>query len=1831
MIPINQSFDVYRNENLSVEPTQKIETVQRSDGVHAGSGAGGVSEGGDLKYESTIDRATSKAASVGLLMKLHLVQDFQFESPVRIKVTVYTAMAISSTFKTHPKVDDVCVVAIHGFNGNENDTWTSDGDITSSALATKWFRDFDNPRICVYGYDIINNSANLLVRQGIRDEAIRLLDALSKLRNGSPKVRAGQEVYNGRSIVFVGHDLGGTLIKEALIIAASDGRFREIYHETRGLLFLSCPHQIDSVNSWSSFRRLFNQNKTLQFKLTDEFIKAVTNLVEDINLQFLDTELQYRVGMANVSSVNKKPEEAIFLEHETTMAIQDVVSRRKHMFTDDSHIDIARSPLPGPLDHLWDKLVDFARLHPFPIGISMLPHTNIIAPQVHKSSDATTMEDTIFQNSKFCEWKKAAGVSLLAIQCREDTETVSRALNSHLNESAGKRFIFGCKFTENTHQPDDLFSSLLFTGSILMEDDDIIKDTLKSISGKAMKLNIQDLFLLWHDILLSYDGKIYWVLQDFNSDIPGFDAFLDWINTLRTFSEPQFKVIIVTQSQIELQMIAPHFEVMTVGEGQKSPQSPEAPLTQKGQCAPRSQSPQSHTPEKPKRVSDILPPGNHCLIPYLDEEIAGLVLQHLHLYSCQSIINQWFSDCKSPAIRKATLCWLRILNSNLASVELQKLVSRHLCLTPEEMASKTLTEIMNSSKLKKLAFGIFELLLNSFRPLKASELSELLTKRSVFETSEIINSLTDVLAQSGILPGLLTVSNGQVHFTHPSFRQFTFSHIYHPSIDDLDVRTKALAHSRIAVMCVEYIRLVQDSELEKSGTAKEDPHIERRTDFLSYAIKYWPKHVELAGQTFSANMEPIKVLVGNEDWLKFWTKAYYDDCSKSMKEDQERSPLISSMSVFAEHGLEDMLAMIMTKYASQSLPQFPGECLQALELAARAGHVQIVHNLTERLGENATFDQAIIESINSHHMNIAIALIERVSNMRGKLVDATAALHRAIFMKMNGAVKLLIPLVTKDNHKVVQNTGLFEEVGKSGCIETLELLLDRKSGLYFMIEGEDPDMTQCLSTACKYGHHELVQHLLTGNFKLLVDGESVQENEIKLEADIIKIYRETMEIATKYGHHKILGDLLKTVENQEQYNKDFFVKLIRESVFRQRHKCFRLLNSVLSELNHKDKSKHEMGFDKVKMMKMAVENADETLLGEMLNLNWPLDANSLETLLSACIHGGDNWLHLAELLVHRGNKTIDHQGFEDVITKALVQAVGRNSEKLVQLLIQNKARLDSTCINSQTPLFVAALNQHVGIMRCLLEAKADPNTEMHDYGWTVLHAVYDSPEITKMLIEFNADINSKNIEGRTPLSMAVWHGNTETVKVLLEHKPEMDILVCGRTELSRALELQQDQANEIFNMLLDAGADPLHTALGLENTLLHTCVKLSKLEPLKRLLLLGLSVESVDDMGNTPLNCITELTEVPVIDPLVKLGASLLTTNKTNTTPLASAVKARNFEVAKYMLSKKSLNIDVPEDTSGAPIHIACFQCDLNMVKLLLEKGANVNETTETIFGTPFQAALLRETPDISIAGYILEHKRFKPNQTSSRWGCNLSLACLKANLDIIDKLLNLNPKVDVYDGMGRSPIHFALYRTIEHIERICSASNGDIDPLDAKDFMGRNALHFAVVSGRLDVVQYVLQRRKNFVNERDIDGWTPLLWAIRDCDHWDTRSDQKVKIIEELLRCGASILVKGEGIDRDWSPLRLANYYGLGDEVISLLTPSDKYINERAYKESRERWGDGEEDYSKKAMKMSSKFCDACLMDWMVQARGMEEGNVSQNGNEDSRAIADDGNNVVE
>ncbi|KAI0523879.1 hypothetical protein F5B22DRAFT_421947 [Xylaria bambusicola] len=188
---------------------------------------------------------TLEAVSPTSASKACLLQDqssryhsviFCFELVINVKMMLYELdpnldLGVSKLGDIHADI-----VLVHGLMGDYVDTWKAEDD-------TVWPRDLlpqalhkqAGLRIRVLSFEYGGSIMGTSSRAGIDDTAHNLLQYLYDKRE--------DQRDKSRPIIFVGHSLGGVIIKRAIRIAYNDYRFRSIKKSILGVIFFATMHR----------------------------------------------------------------------------------------------------------------------------------------------------------------------------------------------------------------------------------------------------------------------------------------------------------------------------------------------------------------------------------------------------------------------------------------------------------------------------------------------------------------------------------------------------------------------------------------------------------------------------------------------------------------------------------------------------------------------------------------------------------------------------------------------------------------------------------------------------------------------------------------------------------------------------------------------------------------------------------------------------------------------------------------------------------------------------------------------------------------------------------------------------------------------------------------------------------------------------------------------------------------------------------------------------------------------------------------------------------------------------------------------------------------------------------------------------------------------------------------------------------------------------------------------------------------------------------------------------------------------------------------------------
>lgn len=198
---------------------------------------------------------------------------------------------------------------------------------------------------------------------------------------------------------------------------------------------------------------------------------------------------------------------------------------------------------------------------------------------------------------------------------------------------------------------------------------------------------------------------------------------------------------------------------------------------------------------------------------------------------------------------------------------------------------------------------------------------------------------------------------------------------------------------------------------------------------------------------------------------------------------------------------------------------------------------------------------------------------------------------------------------------------------------------------------------------------------------------------------------------------------------------------------------------------------------------------------------------------------------------------------------------------------------------SKVPLHAADTSY---LVRLLLERGANIDTP-DTFGRSKLHRLMNHAksdgaiEIGKILIEFNANVNTKDISGDTPLISAAADAAHQAVELLLANGA--DLSACnkrGENALIAAMTRRYVKDREkTIQLLLGAGADPNFRMKGGATAFMVACESRGVApNDIRLLLTAGADINAKDKDGQTALMRVVN-SSVPMVRFLIKAGAKL--------------------------------------------------------------------------------------------------------------------------------------------------------------------------------------------------------------------------------------------------------------------------------------------------------------------------------------------------------------------
>jgi ankyrin repeat protein len=1044
-------------------------------------------------------------------------------------------------------------------------------------------------------------------------------------------------------------------------------------------------------------------------------------------------------------------------------------------------------------------------------------------------------------------------------------------------------------------------------------------------------------------------GDVIWILDGLDHCDESSHWFISEILSIAELSEQSFKILITTEDDSHIRESLSHFPVIDL-----------------------------------TRSTDDL--GEEAKLDFL----SSLYQERPQFHHVEPALCHLLASCRDDNLLRDLLReWLVISPCHSTIKALEEELESLTPLSATVIFEKALDTVAEGKR--PWARNLIMWLLRSARPLSPGELASALTLDHLMDLTFEPSPSTDLMRDAKHCLGpLISVDDGFIRLSHPGGRDvFTsvkpnnHSPWYTLSSPDEDHRT-------IADLCARHLSLpkVQEEILNACrGSFRANPIFESPLNISSYAIQYWRWHYHQGYPT--GNSIPLTLNMTNflqdEKSLRCWAAANWHFSNLHMR---AKSSFITSLPIVASLGFDKLVA------STVETPSFKDTVSVSLAIteAARHGHEKVVEvllrnsslELSDCLGAMITASRSAEFGVCRVLVGYAIEHFEKIQ-WPGFLTSRLAYLGPAdlleTILQAGADTDVTNPrypppihcAIAGNSHEAVKSLkshGADLDFINTNWKDTPPLLVAAKFGRVNMIktletaaiDKQDKGGATALWTAAITGQHAVMEALLVaGADRTILEVPLTEKDELAMFTMADLSLSKCLDIALKYevnpnckvsGRHPstALGVAAKRgftsicrtlIDNGAHIQSGDEPLIVYATMSGQQD----VVEVFIEQEANLDVMLEIPGFHGSPLI-AAAEGGYLDIAKRLIQKGAKCDQRNNKGSTPMCMSAVENHAEMAKLLIDAGaDPTLAQDSGWAPIHKCydLIEPL--------KVLLDAGVNVDSSSPDG-TPLYLAAYHNHLDAVKLILSYKPFvdtrcPEGDFWDTGYTALHmAAYNgSTEMIRMLLEAGADSNIKTPKGASPLIVAAVKKREESIKILLEYNVDLEIVdsfgdtvihcMKAPTPLPIAKRLINRGANLKFRnkrrqtildravanrdipfveLLLDMKAD-INATDGVHGAALHRAVAAGDIEMSKLLISRGADVDLVHDwMHGTSLQAVFEW---------------------------ADSTIDQKDAIARYLLTQTNVDVNIHGGILGSALNSAILHGSLDIIKLLLERGAD--------------------------------------------------------------------------------------------------------------------------------------------------------------------------------------------------------------------------------------------------------------------------------------------------
>ena len=466
--------------------------------------------------------------------------------------------------------------------------------------------------------------------------------------------------------------------------------------------------------------------------------------------------------------------------------------------------------------------------------------------------------------------------------------------------------------------------------------------------------------------------------------------------------------------------------------------------------------------------------------------------------------------------------------------------------------------------------------------------------------------------------------------------------------------------------------------------------------------------------------------------------------------------------------------------------------------------------------------------------------------------------------------------------------------------------------------------------------------------------------------------------------------------------------------------------------------------------------------------------------------------------------------------------------------------------NISYSLLIALRGKEEKIVWLLLERGANVNTVRGQYGTALAAAVYGGEEkIVRLLLDRGADINMAGGKYETALAVAAYCGKIDILSLLLDRGADVNMVGGGLYGTALAAAAYYGQI-DIVRLLLDRGAD-INTVGGEYGTALTAAAFQENMDIMRLLLHRGANVNMVGGKSGTALAAAAKSGKTAIVSLLLDQGANVNMVGGLWGTALAVAAYWGLIDIVSLLLDREA-DINLGGVEYGTPLAAAAYRGKIDTVRLLLDRGADVNLVWGE-YGTALAAAAAAYGGEEKIISLLLD-RGANVNMVGGKYGTALAAAAYRGSSAILRLLLDQGADVNLVGGKWGTALAAAAYCGKIVIVRLLLDRGADVNLVGSE--YGTALAAAAAYHGKIDIVSLLLDRGAD-VNLVGGEYGTALAAAAAAAAYHGEE-----KIVSLLLDRGANVNMVGG----KYGTALAAAAYRWKIDIVSLLLDREADVN---------------------------------------------------------------------